>query len=52
MIEYTLEGGCGFIVRPSGTEPKIKFYMGVKGTDLEDANARVAQLTEDLKAVL
>ena len=38
--------------RPSGTEPKIKFYMGVKGTGLEDAQARLEQLTEDVKAVL
>lgn len=38
--------------RPSGTEPKIKFYMGVKGSSLEDAQARVAQLTEDVKAQL
>jgi len=36
--------------RPSGTEPKIKFYMGVKGNSLEDAVARLAQLTEDVKA--
>ncbi len=38
--------------RPSGTEPKIKFYMGVKGCSLEDAAARLTQLTEDVKAVL
>ncbi len=38
--------------RPSGTEPKIKFYMGVKGTSLQDAEEKVAKLTEDLKAVL
>ncbi|MCM1568186.1 MAG: phospho-sugar mutase [Roseburia sp.] len=38
--------------RPSGTEPKIKFYMGVKGESLADAQERVNQLTEDLKAVL
>jgi phosphoglucomutase len=31
-------------VRPSGTEPKIKFYMGVKGTSFEDADARLAKL--------
>lgn len=36
--------------RPSGTEPKIKFYMGVKGSSLEDAKARLEQLTEDVKA--
>jgi phosphoglucomutase len=38
--------------RPSGTEPKIKFYMGVKGNSLEDAKARLEKLTEDLKAAL
>ena len=38
--------------RPSGTEPKIKFYMGVKGNSLEDAQARLEKLTEDLKAAL
>lgn len=38
--------------RPSGTEPKIKFYMGVKGSNLEDAKARLEKLTEDLKAEL
>ncbi len=38
--------------RPSGTEPKIKFYMGVKGSSLEDAVERLNQLTEDLKAEL
>ena len=37
-------------VRPSGTEPKIKFYMGVKGTSLEDAAAKSAALTEGVKA--
>jgi phosphoglucomutase len=38
--------------RPSGTEPKIKFYMGVKGSSLEDAKKRLEQLTEDVKAQL
>lgn len=38
--------------RPSGTEPKIKFYMGVKGSSLKDAAERLEQLTEDLKAEL
>ncbi|MDY6102941.1 MAG: phospho-sugar mutase [Acetatifactor sp.] len=52
VLYFELPGNEWCCARPSGTEPKIKFYMGVKGTDLEDANARVAQLTEDLKAVL
>lgn len=38
--------------RPSGTEPKIKFYMGVKGNSLADAQAKVDKLTEDLKALI
>ena len=38
--------------RPSGTEPKIKFYMGVKGKSLEDAQEKVAALTEAVKAAL
>ena len=37
-------------VRPSGTEPKIKFYMGVKGTSIEDAEAKSKALTEAVKA--
>ena len=38
--------------RPSGTEPKIKFYMGVKGKSLEDASERLTKLTTDLKMLL
>ena len=38
--------------RPSGTEPKIKFYMGVKGKSLEDASVRLAKLTADLKELI
>ena len=38
--------------RPSGTEQKIKFYMGVKGENLDDAAAKVEKLTNDLKAEL
>jgi len=49
-FELTNDSWC--CARPSGTEPKIKFYMGVKGTSLEDAAARVEKLTEDLKAYL
>jgi len=49
-FELTNDSWC--CARPSGTEPKIKFYMGVKGNSLEDAEARLAKLTEDLKAYL
>ena len=36
VLYYDLEDGAWICVRPSGTEPKIKFYFGVKGTSLED----------------
>lgn len=35
-------------MRPSGTEPKIKYYFGVKGSSLEDAEKKLAVLKEDL----
>lgn len=52
VLYFELPDNCWCCARPSGTEPKIKFYMGVKGNSLEDATAKVNQLTEDLKAVL
>ena len=39
-LYYDLEGGAWICVRPSGTEPKIKFYFGVKGTSLKDAEEK------------
>jgi len=52
VLYFELPDNAWCCARPSGTEPKIKFYMGVKGTSLEDAQARVEKLTEDLKAEL
>lgn len=52
VLYFDLTNDSWCCARPSGTEPKIKFYMGVKGTSLEDAQAKVEKLTEDLKAVL
>ena len=52
VLYFDLTNDSWCCARPSGTEPKIKFYMGVKGTSLEDAEAKLAQLTEDLKAYL
>ena len=49
-FELTNDSWC--CARPSGTEPKIKFYMGVKGTGLDDAQAKVEALTEAVKALL
>ena len=52
VLYFELPDNAWCCARPSGTEPKIKFYMGVRGNSLEDAQARVDKLTEDLKAVL
>ena len=52
VLYFELPDDAWCCARPSGTEPKIKFYMGVKGSSLEDADARVQKLTEELKAVL
>ena len=52
VLYFDLTNDSWCCARPSGTEPKIKFYMGVKGTSLEDAQAKVEKLTEDLKAYL
>ena len=51
VLKFFLPDGW-IAMRPSGTEPKIKFYMGVVGNSLEDSQAKVEQLTEDLKALL
>ena len=48
VLYYELENDSWCCVRPSGTEPKIKFYMGVKGTSNEDANSKL----EDLKKAM
>ncbi len=52
VLYFELPNNCWCCARPSGTEPKIKFYMGVVGDSLEDAQAKVEQLTEDLKALI
>ena len=52
VLYFDLTNDSWCCARPSGTEPKIKFYMGVKGTSLEDAKSRVDALTESLKAKL
>ena len=52
VLYFDLTNDSWCCARPSGTEPKIKFYMGVKGTSLADAEDKVLKLTEALKAYL
>ena len=48
VLYFDLENNSWCCVRPSGTEPKIKFYMGVKGTSLEDAGKKLEDLKKDV----
>ena len=48
VLYYDMNDGAWLCVRPSGTEPKIKFYYGVKGTSMEDADQKSAELGEKL----
>ena len=51
-LYYDMEDGAWMCVRPSGTEPKIKFYYGVKGTSLEDAEKKAADLGAAVQAMV
>ena len=48
VLYYELENHAWCCVRPSGTEPKIKFYFGVMGDSLQDAQKKLAALKDDL----
>ena len=52
VLVYTLEGGATVIVRPSGTEPKIKTYFTTLGKDLAEAEAQKKVLADALKPIL
>ncbi|MCR5237452.1 MAG: phospho-sugar mutase [Lachnospiraceae bacterium] len=51
VLYFDLENDSWCCVRPSGTEPKIKFYMGVKGTSLDDSNEKLEALKEAVVAM-
>ena len=52
VLKYILEDGSWIAVRPSGTEPKIKFYMGVKAATQEEAQEKLAKFQKDLDAYI
>ena len=52
VLYFELEDDAWCCARPSGTEPKLKFYMGVKGSSLDDATAKNDALTDAVKALL
>jgi len=51
VLIYALEGGATVVVRPSGTEPKIKTYFTTLGKDLAEAQAQKDKLAESLKPI-
>ena len=48
VLYYALEDNCWCCVRPSGTEPKIKLYFGVKGSSAENATEELEKLKDDM----
>ena len=52
VLYYALSDNAWCCARPSGTEPKIKFYVGVKGSSLDDANDKLEELTSAVMEVV
>lgn len=52
VLYYDLTDGAWLCVRPSGTEPKVKFYYGVKGTSLTDADEKSAAMGKEVLAMI
>lgn len=48
VLYYDLTDGAWLCVRPSGTEPKVKFYYGVRGTSLEDADVKAEAMGQEV----
>jgi phosphoglucomutase len=52
VIKTILENGDWFVLRPSGTEPKLKVYVGVTGQTLEEAQERLQSLSKAILAIV
>ena len=52
VIKYLFSNGCYFVVRPSGTEPKMKIYLGVKGTSESKAEENMQYLNEKVQEII
>lgn len=52
VLYFDMEDGSWLCIRPSGTEPKVKFYFGVKGTSLEDADKKLTAFSGAMMQVI
>ena len=52
VIKYYLNDNMWFVLRPSGTEPKLKVYYGVKGNTDLDANEKLSKLSKEVLAIV
>jgi phosphoglucomutase len=52
VIKYYLNDNMWFVLRPSGTEPKLKVYYGVKGNSNEEADEKLALLTKEVLEIV
>ncbi len=52
VLKYYLEDGSWIAARPSGTEPKCKFYFSIKGKDADDAAAKTEKLQKAMMALI
>jgi len=52
VLRYTLADGSRLIVRPSGTEPKLKLYLDARGDSADDAKGRIAELAAGVRGLL
>lgn len=52
VLKYILEDGSSFVVRPSGTEPKMKIYLAVKGISLENAESEIERFKSKVMDII
>ena len=52
VLKYFLEDGSWIAIRPSGTEPKLKFYVAVKGQDESECAGKIANIESDINKII